>query len=319
MSRYACNLSGECEPSEQGEYVTFDECQSQCRGTPSKDLRYSIYQFVPKEAAYLAPSDQTETLYRLTSVRVAPEEAAEILNLIDAADWDALSGYEQFLPYIRSVYQGPLNFSFVVEGHVADYVRDKLNELDEEDADSDGIDDLVTRLLRDFEFPVSHLRDGDRLNFDLIFARQESVRLTIDWRDGQVSDHDQNPIVPGTAEYQRLPADVQGVVDRNADVKRLTLPNGAVVQVNWLSLSRKFACQDATGGEVSCPVEYRDFILQAYAQNTYPPIVLLRDANGSITDRLATVEDKIWREIAPELPAGARRIGRSLGRSRPRT
>ena len=241
MNRFTCNFSGDCEESKYGEHTTLEECLNNCHGVEFKDARYNIYQFAPGEARYLAPSDQAEVVYRLTRIRVSYQEAENILSLIDVADWNGLIDDDRFLPFIRSVYQGPLTLRFIIEGQLADDVRDRLLELEDElntyDIDEDDDDNIadaaaeaslskyitnyhnfIIDLLARFEFPVSNLQDGDRLNFDLISESRAAERVTVNWENDQAVDSDLRDqlIVPGSAEYRSLPADLQIIVKRNA-------------------------------------------------------------------------------------------------------
>ena len=78
---FECNIQGQCEEREDGQFMTLEACQEDCRGVPVGDLNYLIYQYNPEQAAFdLAPHEQREVLKRLAGVDIAdPVKVSELL------------------------------------------------------------------------------------------------------------------------------------------------------------------------------------------------------------------------------------------------
>jgi len=96
---YSCSLRGVCEEDPYGPFPSLQDCQRQCRGTPSVDTQLLIYQFAPEGALVLAPSDQREVLRRLQNLDVDdPSDLREILSALGTNDPSDLLSFPIFYP-----------------------------------------------------------------------------------------------------------------------------------------------------------------------------------------------------------------------------
>ena len=258
MDRFTCSFAGQCEPNTYGEYASEEECRVDCQGIPNKDLRYSIYEFAPAEARYLAPTDQVEIVKRLTGVVLTVDEAADTLDMLGRQAWDELARDDRFLPYVRRNYQGKLTFDLILEGGV---LQNFLSIITGEN----NIDDMerdMMRILALGEFPTEHLRNGDALNFIYIDADGAGRTVGI-WNNGRLEFGDHYTIRFEDATYHRLPPDLQQVIAQTTAQRiglLVTLPDGNRVRVMVIP-GKGIRCRNPqTGAFISCPVEYLAFI-----------------------------------------------------------
>jgi hypothetical protein len=77
MSRWSCNLSGECEDDKYGIYPTQEACRVACKGVEHKELMYLISSYNPEDAMTAAPSDQRRVIYDFTGVWTPPNASSD--------------------------------------------------------------------------------------------------------------------------------------------------------------------------------------------------------------------------------------------------
>ena len=90
-TRYSCAFNGTCELDPNGQYASEEECLLNCESTPDKDINYLILQYAPRGLSFLAPSDQVETIRRLTGVVFPRDEVQIISESLDTLDWRFLA------------------------------------------------------------------------------------------------------------------------------------------------------------------------------------------------------------------------------------
>jgi hypothetical protein len=102
---FVCSFSGQCEKGYYG-YNTLAECQKRCQAYESKDVMYEIMSNTPHEAQALAPSDQSEVIWRLWGMRVPPVEVVDILEKIRDvwSAWEIRELYPVLRDYIDSLH-----------------------------------------------------------------------------------------------------------------------------------------------------------------------------------------------------------------------
>ena len=181
MNRFSCSFAGQCEDNIHGEYASEEECRADCQGIPNKDIRYSIYEFAPAEARYLAPSDQAYVVKRLTGISLSPEEAVNTLDMLNRQAWNELASDDRFLPYIRRNYQGKLTFELILEGEI---LQNFLSLLPGHHV---FLEREMMRILALAEFPTEHLRNGDIIDFIYVDVNSGvPARAMSIWDNGQL-------------------------------------------------------------------------------------------------------------------------------------
>ena len=103
---YTCNLAGQCEEDDMGQFNTLEECQRNCRllaegAADAREIAYEIMTFDLEQALEAAPSDRVQVIRRVTGVTVEPASSHGILFAIVLQDWTWLynSPYD-FTPYL---------------------------------------------------------------------------------------------------------------------------------------------------------------------------------------------------------------------------